>query len=63
MNQVPAVTSNTATAGTTITSRKTGVATVNMTAEVAADIMTIGAAAVATKIIDGDGTETPNGFL
>lgn len=57
MSQVPAVISNTATAGAAITTRTTGAATVTMTAEEAADIMTIGVATVATKIIDGDDTK------
>lgn len=54
-NQVLAVISNTATAGTTITTRVTGAATVTTTAEVETDIMMTGAATVATMIVDGDG--------
>lgn len=63
MNLLPAIISNTATAGTTITTRTTGAATVTMTAEVATDITTTGVATVATKIVDGDGTEARKGFL
>lgn len=55
-NQVLAVISNMATAGTT-TTRMTGVATVSMTAEVATDITMTGVVTVDTKRIDGDGTD------
>lgn len=57
MNQVLVVTSNTATVGTTTTTRMTGVATVTKTTGVATDITTTGVATVATKRIDGDGTD------
>ena len=54
-SQVLGVTSNTT--GTTISPRATGAATVTMMAEAETDIMTTGAATVATRIIDGGGTD------
>lgn len=63
MNQELAITSNKATAGTTIPNRTSGVATVTMTAEVATDIMMNGVATVAIKTTDGDDTNTWKRFL
>lgn len=60
MNQVPAVISSTA--GTAITSIKTGPPAVTMETEAEVDIMTTGTTAAATKMIGGDGTETPRSF-
>lgn len=60
-SKAPAATSNTA--GTAITTRTTGAATVTTAAEAEADTMRTGVAAVATKTIGGDGKETLKGFL
>ena len=62
-SQAPAAISNTATAGTAITTRTTGVATATTAAEAEADTTRTGVAAVATKTIGGDGKETLKGFL
>lgn len=61
MNQVPAVVNSTA--GTAVTSKKKGTATVTMTTEVEADIAMIGITAMATLIIGGDDTKTQNWVL
>lgn len=58
-SQLPVVTSNKA--GTTI-SNKTGAVIVTVTAGVAKNTMKIRAETVATKITDGDGTETCKGL-
>lgn len=61
MRQVPAVVNSTA--GTAVTSKKKGMATVTMTTEVEADIAMIGTTATATLIIGGDDTKTHNWVL
>lgn len=47
----------------TATTRKKGAAAVTLMAGEETDTTTTGAAAVDTKITDGDNTETPNGVL